>query len=89
MQLDIRMPIGALFTLLGLMLVGWGLVADEALNERSLGYNVNLWWGLVVLAFGAWMLWLSRRGMPTQRLAADDPEGRETEAREKRMGLEH
>ena len=88
MQLDIRLPIGALFTILGLMLVGFGLVADDAINARSLGHDLNLWWGLVVLAFGAWMLWLSRRGMTTQRLAMDDPEGRATEEREKRLGLE-
>jgi len=88
MQLDIRLPIGALFTILGLMLVGFGLVADDAINARSLGHDLNLWWGLVVLAFGAWMLWLSRRGMSTQRLAMDDPEGRATEEREKRLGLE-
>ena len=88
MQLDIRLPIGALFTILGLMLVGFGLVADDAINARSLGHDLNLWWGLVVLAFGAWMLWLSRRGITTQRLAMDDPEGRATEEREKRLGLE-
>ena len=89
MHLDIRLPIGALFSILGVLLVISGLMADEMHLERSLGHNVNLWWGLAVLLFGAWMLWLSRRGMPTQRLAADDPDGRDTEAREKRLGLEH
>ena len=90
MQLDIRFPIGALFTLLGVLLIVSGLTADEQQLARSLGHNLNLWWGLVILLFGLWMLWLSRkRARPTQRLAADDPEGRETEAREKRLGLEH
>ena len=88
MQLDIRMPIGALFTALGIMLVGWGLVADDAINARSLGHDLNLWWGFVILIFGVIFLVLARRGQPTQRLAMDDPEGRETEAREKRLGLE-
>ena len=90
MQLDIRLPIGALFSLLGVLLVISGFLAEDMHLERSLGHNLNLWWGLVILVFGLWMLWMSRRSArPTQRLAADDPEGRETEAREKRMGLEH
>ena len=88
MQLDIRVPIGILFTLLGLMLVGFGLVADDAINARSLGHDLNLWWGLVLTAFGVVMLVLARRGMPTVRQALDDPEGRATEEREKRLGLE-
>ena len=88
MQLDIRLPIGALFTILGILLVIAGLMAEPMHYEKSLGHNLNLWWGLVVIAFGAWMLWLSRRGMSTQRLAMDDPEGRATEEREKRLGLE-
>ena len=89
MQLDIRLPIGALFSILGALLIVSGLMADEMHLERSLGHNVNLWWGVVVLVFGLWMLWLSRRGIPTQRLAADDPEGRAIEEREHRTGLEH
>ena len=88
MQLDIRVPIGILFTLLGLMLFGFGLVADDAINARSLGHDLNLWWGLVMVVFGAWMLFLARRGMPTLRQAMEDPEGRATEEREKRLGLE-
>jgi len=38
------------------MLVGFGLVSDPAIYARSLGTNVNLWWGLVLLAFGLGML---------------------------------
>jgi hypothetical protein len=88
MQLDIRFPIGALFTLLGVLLVISGLMADDIHLERSLGHNLNLWWGLAVLAFGVVMLLLSRRGTSAPSLAMDDPEGRATEEREKRMGLE-
>ena len=88
MQLDIRLPIGALFSILGVLLVVAGMMAEEMHLERSLGHNVNLWWGLVVLAFGLWMLWLSRRGLSTVRPAVDSVEGRATEAREHRTGLE-
>lgn len=88
MNLDIRLPIGGLFTLLGILLVGYGLMSDPAVYERSLGHNVNLSWGVVVLAFGLVFLWLGRKGAGTSRPAADDPEGRDTEAREHALGLE-
>jgi hypothetical protein len=62
MGLDIRLPIGGLFTVLGLLLAGYGLVSEKALYERSLGINVNLEWGLVMLVFGVIMVVLGRRG---------------------------
>jgi hypothetical protein len=62
MGLDIRTPIGLMFAILGALLVGWGLLtAGSELYERSLGLNVNLIWGAVLLAFGLLMLWLGRR----------------------------
>lgn len=61
MKLDLRLPIGLMFTIVGLMLAAFGLLADRAIYERSLGVNVNLWWGLVLLAFGGTMLWLALR----------------------------
>jgi len=62
MTLDIRVPIGLLFTLLGLLLAGFGLISDPAVYQHSLGYNVNLIWGIVLLGFGAVMLFFGRRG---------------------------
>ena len=59
MNLDIRLPIGLMFTIFGVALAGFGLVSDRAMYERSLGINVNLWWGLVSLAFGLVMLALA------------------------------
>jgi hypothetical protein len=61
MKLDLRLPIGLMFTIFGLMLVAFGLLADRAIYERSLGVNVNLWGGLALLAFGSTMLWLAWR----------------------------
>ena len=66
MQLDLRLPIGWMFTVVGLLLVGYGLLADRAIYARSLGVNVNLWWGLVLLAFGVCMLALARAGSRKQ-----------------------
>ncbi|HEU5217665.1 MAG TPA: hypothetical protein VFU23_03350 [Gemmatimonadales bacterium] len=64
MNLDLRLPIGLMFTTFGVLLAGYGLVSDAAIYQRSLGINVNLWWGLVLLLFGAVMLWFARRGSP-------------------------
>ena len=63
MQLDIRLPMGLLFLILGVILVGYGLTSDPAIYvEHSLGQNVNLVWGGIFAAFGAVMLWLAKRG---------------------------
>ncbi len=61
--LDIRLPIGALFTILGAILAAYGLATagHRDLYARSLSVNVNLWWGLVLLLFGALMLWGAAR----------------------------
>jgi len=61
MGLDIRTPLGVMFAILGLLLTGFGLISDPAIYERSLGIHINLWWGLVLLAFGAVMLGLGWR----------------------------
>ena len=63
MGLDIRWPIGLLFSLVGALLVIYGLatMSDAEIYRRSLDINVNLRWGLVVLAFGASMLALAWR----------------------------
>jgi hypothetical protein len=62
MQLDLRLPIGLLFTVVGLMLTVYGLLADRAIYARSLGINVNLWWGLVLVVFGVVMLAFAMAG---------------------------
>jgi hypothetical protein len=91
-SLDIRVPIGGLFTVLGLMLTGYGLatVDEPARYVRSLSVNVNLWWGMVMLAFGVGLLLSATfyRRRPTVQPADLTPEGRRTEAREQERGLE-
>jgi hypothetical protein len=62
MIFDLRLPIGLMFTIVGLLLTGFGLVSDEAIYARSLGVNVNLWWGMVLVVFGLVMLGLTMRG---------------------------
>ncbi len=88
MGLDIRLPIGMLFTALGVILVAYGILGDHAVYARSLGYNVNLVWGAVLLVFGLIFLFYGRRGTSAMHPAATEPEGRAIEAREHREGLE-
>ena len=62
MGLDIRLPIGLMFTFIGLLMAIYGLVTGNSeMYERSLGINVNLWWGVVQVVFGAWMLFSALR----------------------------
>ena len=63
MGLDIRLPIGLMFTLVGVLLVGYGLFSpQEIYDAHSLGINVNLIWGGVLVVFGALMLFSALRG---------------------------
>ena len=63
MGLDIRWPIGLMFSLLGGMLVIYGLMTGSGseMYKRSLDINVNLYWGLLLLVFGGIMLALAWR----------------------------
>jgi type III secretory pathway component EscS len=61
MGLDIRIPIGLMFSIIGLMLSLYGAIAGHDIYQRSLGFNVNLIWGLVLLACGVLTLLATRR----------------------------
>jgi hypothetical protein len=61
--IDIRLPIGLVFAVIGILMIAFGAASDNAIYQRSLGINVNLYWGLVLLAFGVIMALLGRRGM--------------------------
>ncbi len=74
MGIDIRLPLGILFFLLGSTLVVYGAVSDASLYRQSLDINVNLYWGVVLLAFGALMFALSRRGARAAARAESTPQ---------------
>jgi len=62
MGLDIRWPIGALLAITGAILVVFGLVSPPAIYAKSLGININIWWGVAMGLVGAVMLALAGRG---------------------------
>ena len=75
MGLDIRIPIGSLFVILGGLLAGYGLLSNPAIYQRSLGLDVNLWWGGALLVFGLAMLalaWRAAAGSRKRAAAAAD-----------------
>ena len=75
MGLDIRWPIGLMFSLVGALLVIYGVAttSDMEIYRRSLDININLRWGLVVLAFGGSMLTMAWRasGKPAEPRAPE------------------
>jgi hypothetical protein len=73
MSLDLRIPMGLMFTLVGVILSVFGLATNgSAIYAASLGINANLWWGLVLLVFGLTMFLMGRRSQA--RLAKLPPE---------------
>ena len=55
MGLDIRLPIGIIFTIYGAVLIVYGAVADPTIFVNSLGVNIDIWWGAAMLVFGLFM----------------------------------
>jgi membrane protease YdiL (CAAX protease family) len=64
MGLDLRWPIGLMFSLIGALLTISGLItgSNSEATQRSLGININLVWAIVLLIFGAFMLLMAFRG---------------------------
>lgn len=61
MNFDLRLPLGLIFTLYGIILIGTGLTSTPEMIRQTLGQNMNLIWGTVQLLFGLAMLFLCRR----------------------------
>jgi multisubunit Na+/H+ antiporter MnhG subunit len=61
MSLDLRIPLGLLFLIVGVMLSIYGVVTRGSdIYQRSAGMDINLIWGLVMLVFGLAMFLLGR-----------------------------
>jgi membrane-bound ClpP family serine protease len=61
MGLDIKIPIGLMFSVLGIILTLHGILTagDAEMYSQSLGHNINLWSGISMLLFGGFMLFTS------------------------------
>ena len=85
MGIDVRLPIGLMFTVFGAMMTVYGAFGSQAIYFRSLGVNINMTWGIVMLAFGAVMLLLGWRG----HRRADSVAARITTDRHNRSSRSH
>jgi hypothetical protein len=63
-MLDVRIPMGMFFTMTGTILGAFGLATrgNTAMYAKSLGIDVNLWWGIALLVFGIAVMTVGRRG---------------------------
>lgn len=74
MKLDLRIPLGLMFTIVGLILSIFGAATrGSAIYQQSAGMNINLIWGVVMLVFGVIMFLLGRHAdqHPKQPAATD------------------
>jgi sulfite exporter TauE/SafE len=62
-MVDIRIPIGLMFSILGVLITVFGFttISDSEMYVKSLGINVNLIMGIIMLIFGLVMLFFARK----------------------------
>jgi hypothetical protein len=61
MGLDVRVPVGLMLGIMGVLLLGYGLLGDHSIYARSLGLNINAIWGSVLIVVAAVLLILASR----------------------------
>lgn len=83
MGLDIRVPLGLIFLSIGgiLVVVGLATYGDSALYARSLGVNLNLLWGGIMVVFGAIMFYVGKRQKWQDDPVSPRPWERESESK--------
>jgi hypothetical protein len=70
---DLRMVIGGLLALYGVILTVMGLFASDDAKAKAAGININLWAGLVILAGGAiFLAWARLRPLRAEDLQDTD-----------------
>ncbi|MFI6071090.1 hypothetical protein ACIA5C_05780 [Actinoplanes sp. NPDC051343] len=70
---DVRLVIGGLFTIYGVIVTLIGLFDNHSEIEKAQGVRINLWMGLGMLVVGLLMLlWLRLNPLPTPEPGADE-----------------
>jgi uncharacterized membrane protein YidH (DUF202 family) len=71
MQMDIRLPIGLLFSILGLVITVFGFMTKGAeMYKHSLNININIYTGVVLVVFGVFMLFMAMRAQAKNKTEA-------------------
>ena len=79
MSLDLRIPMGLMFLIVGAMLSVYGVVTrGSAIYARSAGMNINLIWGIVMFVFGVTMFLLGRYSDKRPKAPGHEPAERPT-----------
>jgi len=62
-MVDIRIPIGLMFSILGVIISFFGIItaSNTGMYQKSLGININIVMGFVMLVFGLVMLYFAWR----------------------------
>ncbi|HEX2921962.1 MAG TPA: hypothetical protein VHO50_12440 [Bacteroidales bacterium] len=62
-MVDIRIPIGLMFAIIGAIISVFGFITgnNAEMYQKSLGMNVNIIMGLLMLVFGLLMLYFARK----------------------------
>jgi hypothetical protein len=62
-MVDIRIPIGLMFTIIGILISVFGLatMSDSEMYHKSLDINVNIIMGVLMSLFGLIMLYFERK----------------------------
>jgi hypothetical protein len=62
MGLDVRLPLGLLFLIIGALLALYGLsTMGSNLYAKSMGVNLNLVWGSIMMVLGLVGAWVGRK----------------------------
>jgi hypothetical protein len=75
---DLRLIIGGLFVVYGVIVTIAGINPSDSSLDKSEGVNINLWTGIAMLLLGIFFLgWLKLRPVPPVELAdvAEEEEG--------------
>jgi hypothetical protein len=62
-MVDIRIPIGLMFSIIGILISVFGFftMSNTGMYQKSLGINVNIIMGVLMLIFGLIMLYFALR----------------------------
>ncbi len=69
-MIDLRLPIGIFFLLVGLLMAGYGVVSPNDIPHIGMKINGNLDWGIVLTIFGLLMTifgWRGQRRPPERK----------------------
>lgn len=78
MNFDLRIPIGLMFSIYGVLLTVYGAIQPKETYACALGININLIWGIVLLVFGAFMLIMARMGAKAEAQQAAAAQAKKT-----------